>query len=68
MSAEGQKDVGPKAVAIMMGVALGIPLSIVGGVLVNETGWGLILGPAIGLGIGLVLAMMTGGSGSQAES
>lgn len=65
MSAEGQKDVGPAAVAIMMGVALGIPLSIVGGLVVQETGWGLILGPAIGLGIGLVLAMMGGGKDAQ---
>ena len=68
MSAEDQKDVGSGAVSMMMGVALGIPLCIIGGLIVQQTGWGLIIGPFVGLGIGVVLAMFGRGSGSDAPS
>ena len=49
------KDFSPNAVLLMMGVALGVPMSIVVGLIIDQTGFCLLAGPPAGLVLGLIL-------------
>lgn len=56
----GQKDLSNSAVLLMMGVAVGIPISIVVGLVIDQTGYALLAGPPAGLLLGFVMAAMAG--------
>jgi uncharacterized membrane protein (UPF0136 family) len=66
MSTGAEKDCSPRLVSLMMGVAIGIPLCIIGGLFLQQTGWGLILGPFLGLAIGVGLGFMASGKTASA--
>jgi len=75
ISMSTQPDFSNSFVLIMVGVAVGIPASIITGIIgAGEgwgnpsavTGWALIAGPFVGLALGGVLACVFRGSASEA--
>ncbi|NRA97337.1 MAG: hypothetical protein HRU14_14135 [Planctomycetes bacterium] len=63
-----QKDVPASAVLLMMGVAIGIPIAIVIGMIIHQSGWALMLGPPAGLVLGFGLMVLCRGGTEPASS
>ena len=42
----------------MLGVAIGIPAAIIWGIITHQTTWGLLGGPVVGAGLGLILSLI----------
>ena len=60
-----RKDLTASAVLLMMGVAIGIPIAIVVGMVIGQTGWALLCGPPAGLVLGFGLTVLARGGDSQ---